>query len=487
MKLPNPTGGYFPAWLRVALFLFCWAAAAWLKFGYHELWKDEWQAWLMARDMGWGELLGALYYEGHPALWYLYLKAWTLFAGNEAWTIQIAHFLLLGLAGGLFWYFTRLRWWLSALLWLGYFPFFEYGIVNRGYILVMILGIALSGWLERPERNHLLLAIGLFLLCQTEVYGVLLASALTVYLFFRHGKWGAFKIGWFRLALCGWLVGVLVFLLSVFPRASGDELAHAYVGQPFGWEVLAKSFQGNWANAFLIGSIPDTNAFGVQPAGLLLSILVMVAMAWLFRKANALAWAFWAFQIAFFLFSALLYTGGVRHWGMILVAWIIFLQLWAIDKPKWGWTEWLILGSVVFFQVRYTALAIDREVRFPYSNAAAAGAYIQKEIPAAIPIVAINKFEATPVLGYAGRPFYALPDGEPFTYFKWVEKVYMPPEEELGLFAAYKRVNMLVVGSPKPLDPQRYPNAKLIRAFDGPNLKMENYYLYSLLPAFKAD
>jgi hypothetical protein len=48
-----------------------------LKFQYHELWKDEWQAWLMARDMGWGELLGSLYYEGHPALWYLYLKVWT--------------------------------------------------------------------------------------------------------------------------------------------------------------------------------------------------------------------------------------------------------------------------------------------------------------------------------------------------------------------------------------------------------------------------
>ena len=117
----------------------------------------------------------------------------------------------------------------------------------------------------------------------------------------------------------GWAAGCLVFLITVFPRASGEELAHAYVGQPFGWDVLAKSFQGNWANAFWIGSIKDTNAFGVQPAGLVLSILVLLSMAWFFRKARAVAWAFWAFQIAFFLFSALFYTGGVRHWGMIVV------------------------------------------------------------------------------------------------------------------------------------------------------------------------
>ena len=480
MKLLTVSNGYFPGWLRTALWLVCWAAAGWLKFGYHELWKDEWQAWLMARDMGWGELLRALYYEGHPALWYLYLKVWTLAGWNEVISIQAAHFLLLGLAGGLFWYFTRLSWWLSALLWLGYFPFFEYGIVNRGYILVMICGIALAGWLERPQRRGWLLAAGVFLLCQAEVYGVIFGGSLLLYAFFGFGKWGVFKSKWFVRFLGGWALGLLVFLVTVFPRASGEELAHAYVGQPFGAETLGKAFQGNFANAFWIGSIPDTNVFGVQPLGLVLSVLVLLLMAWFFRKAGAVAWAFWSFQAVFFLFSALVFTGGVRHWGMILVCWMLMLQLLAYQKPSWGWAEWLILASVVFFQVRYAGLGADREIRYPFSNAAAAGKYIREEVPLAVPVVAINKFEAAPVLGYAGRAFYALPEGEPFTYFKWVEKVYMPPEEELQLFAAYKRVNMVVVLSPKPLEPARYPKALPIKTFDRPNLKKENYYLYAV-------
>ena len=54
-KIPTPISiGLFIAFIGLYLYS---------KFSYHELWKDEWQAWLMARDMGWGELLGSLYYD----------------------------------------------------------------------------------------------------------------------------------------------------------------------------------------------------------------------------------------------------------------------------------------------------------------------------------------------------------------------------------------------------------------------------------------
>ena len=50
------------------------------KIAHHELWKDEWQAWFVAKDLGIKELLSFLYYEGHPSLWYLYLKIFTIFS-----------------------------------------------------------------------------------------------------------------------------------------------------------------------------------------------------------------------------------------------------------------------------------------------------------------------------------------------------------------------------------------------------------------------
>jgi len=45
---------------------------------FHEMWRDELQAWLIARDSkNILELFINLKYEGHPALWYLLLTPLT--------------------------------------------------------------------------------------------------------------------------------------------------------------------------------------------------------------------------------------------------------------------------------------------------------------------------------------------------------------------------------------------------------------------------
>ena len=50
--------------------------AVWLIFNgillaRHELWRDEANVWLMARELTPWELLGEIKYQGHPCLWYL--------------------------------------------------------------------------------------------------------------------------------------------------------------------------------------------------------------------------------------------------------------------------------------------------------------------------------------------------------------------------------------------------------------------------------
>lgn len=116
----------------------------------------------------------------------------------------------------------------------------------------------------------------------------------------------------------------------------------------------------------------------------------------------------------------------------------------------------------------------------PFSNAEAAGAFIKEKVPQEVPVVVINKFETAPVGAYADRPLYELPSGEEFTYFKWLEKVYIPTQSELLLFAQYRNVGGLVILSPEPLDANRFPKAQLWETFDQANFKRENYWLYSL-------
>ena len=63
-----------------ALFLVRGAVAA----AHHELWRDEAQAWLIARDVPLSRLFAELHYEGHPALWFLLLKPLTWITWAQA-------------------------------------------------------------------------------------------------------------------------------------------------------------------------------------------------------------------------------------------------------------------------------------------------------------------------------------------------------------------------------------------------------------------
>ncbi len=468
------------------------------KFTYHELWKDEWQAWLMARDMGWGELLGSLYYEGHPGLWYVYLKVWSLFSngGNDELLIQSAHALLMVGVYALVWFRFRLPPLLKGMILLSYYPFFEYGMVSRGYAFVMLIGFAIVLLLpkvlakkdEAPNQDLKILGLLFFLFCQTEVYAVMMAGALLFYVFLEKKGFqnltSIFKDKTFSTLLGSSFVGMVVFLISVFPRTSQDDLSRAYLSEPLSGEVFFKGFQGMLANTFWIGSIPDTNVYGVSGLGLFFSGLVLGGLIYFFRKEKNIVFTFLFFTLGYFVFLITIYTGGVRQWGTFFIFFLMLLQLYfSGKKQKEAELDYLQIGfliSIFLFQIRYTYLAMDKEIRHPFSNAKITAEFIKQEVPEQAAIVAINKFEIAPVVGYANRNFYALPDGETFTYFKWVEKIYLPTEGELKLFAGYKKVNRIIIITPKQLDTNRYPNARLWQRFDKYSMKNESYYLYTL-------
>ncbi|MEM6963939.1 MAG: hypothetical protein AAF573_04170 [Bacteroidota bacterium] len=491
-KIPS-----FVSYLIFGVFII---AYVFFKFSYHELWKDEWQAWLMARDMGWVELFKALYYEGHPALWYAYLKLWAYLSdgSNDPVLLQVAHALVMVGVYYLLLLKLRLPWWFKALLLLSYYPFFEYGMVSRGYAFVMLFGFAIVLFLNEAEKHWKALAILFFLFCQTEVYAVMMAGALMFYLFLENrkvlfkkvndnattkntAKNTATKSALLKITASAFL-GFLVFIISVFPRGSADDLSRAYLSEPLSSEVFFKGFQGMLVNTFWIGAVPDTNVFGVSGVGLVLSGVVLVGLIYFFKNEKNVLWTLLFFVIGYFVFLVTIYTGGVRQWGTFFIFFILLAHLF-FEKNKDKKLDYLQIGllvSILLFQIRYAFVAVQKEYQHPFSNAKLAAAFVREKIPEQVPIVAINKFEVAPVVGYAHRDFYALPSGDTFTYFKWVEKIYLPPEQELRLFAQFKNVGGIVIIAPKPLGEERYPNAQLWKKIDSYNIKNENYYFYTL-------
>lgn len=438
-----------------------------VKFGVHEMWKDEWQAWFVSRDLGFIDMLGFLYYEGHPALWYVYLKPFTwLFEDGEI-GLKLAHsFAVIGTVFLLYKIDTNR--WAKLLFLLSYAFMFEYGVISRGYILVIALSLAIAHRLKSEDLNRWTLPILLFLLCQSEVQGVILGGAFVLILIWEH-RHSIIKV---LRPVGAYIIGLLVFVVTVYPRKDADELAHAYSDQ---WSFGA-TFQGLTTNAIWPGVLPDTNVFGPQVLGIILGGILLSGIAFFLKKNRGSILFFSGYWLATWSFHLLFYNGGLRQWSMVPIA--LFIAFALIEKNKFERRH--LLGFIILFlpSIFYNGKAVWRDVQLPFSNAKSAGLFIRDKVPENVPIIAINKFENTPVVGYAGRPFNALPDGQPFTYFKWVEKVYLPAEQELNLFAEYKGVGGIVIVAPYTLDAQRYPNLKEWKRFDRFNLKKENYIIY---------
>lgn len=450
---------------------------AYMKFMHHELWKDEWQAWFVAKDKSIGEILSFLYYEGHPALWYLYLKVFTIFTSvlDPVTLISTAH--LLTVAAGLYFLFIKFRLpiLIKVLFALSYFVFFEYGIVNRGYFLVILFVFWATYLLKQENYSKKELGIVLFLLCQTEVYGAIMAIAIGGYIIVSEGlKFSSLQ----GRDMIGLGVGLFVFAISVFPRSSGHVAKTSTKTLEF-TEKIFVSFQGNLSNTYLIGSTNDTFTYGWTGLGLVLSMFCAIGLWMIFKKNKAVSTAGGLFVSAMMLFSILFFLGGVRQWGMGFVFLIALMELRGLDWSK----EKVVIGILTIFcsfSMIHGFKAISEDIKIPFTNAKQAGEFIKEKVPPKVPVVAINKFEAAPVIGYAGRKFYELPDGAEFSFFRWVDRIYLPTESELKLFGKYKGVGGIIVLSPKPLDAQRYPTAQLWQTFDAPNYKKENYYIYTL-------
>lgn len=487
----NDNRGQVQRILRYTVWAMLITTIALFKFRYHELWKDEWQAWFVAKDMPLGQMLSFLYYEGHPSLWYIFLKIGAqfvaLFKSSDV-ALQTLHCIPVGCA--LYMLIVRMRFSLpfATLLSLGYFMAFEYGVVNRGYALVIFFALLTAYWIhEHIENNAWKIALSLFFLCQTELQGVFIAVLLTFYCFWKKESnqinfINRFRDNNIRLIFLGFLSGALLFTITIFPRTNFDNLTRAFNDNTkiSTLDAFYTAFQGLFANTFWIGAMSDTKAFGVNTYGLTLSCVVFLLLT-LFFWSNKKLLTIWLLAVLLFMsFSTFIFAGGVRQWGMFYLCFVVLLYINKGERSLLKLDKFLILGSILAFQIFYSVLAFQRDWAYPFSNAAAAGAFIKEKVPNNVLVVAINKFYATPVLGYANRSFIEMPNGEPFTYFKWLDKVYIPTENDLQLYMQFKNVNGLVILSGQTLPETQYPNLQFWTSFRNFNLKNENYYLYQL-------
>ncbi len=152
----------------------------------HEMWRDEIQAWLLARDSAsFFELFAHLKYEGHPGLWHLCLMPLSRITASPV-IMQVFHLLIAGVTVYLFVRYAPFNWLQKFLFCFGYFVLYEYAVIARNYALGLLLLILFCVLFRERYKRPLWIGSVLFLLAHTSVHALIVTIAISFALFCEY-------------------------------------------------------------------------------------------------------------------------------------------------------------------------------------------------------------------------------------------------------------------------------------------------------------
>lgn len=312
----------------------------------HEMWRDEYQAWMVAADAhSIPQLFQNLKYEGNPVLWHSFLFIISALT-DDPFGMQLFHIListsfifLINRYGP----FPILQ---KVLLTFGYFMFYEYNLISRGYGLGLLLIVCFCILYQHRQKYILLMAAVLFVLANSTIFGIMIAVSFTGLIIleriFPAKKLKGVKLPWGSVLLFTGItaLGVLLGYLQIKPEPDNSfptlymtdfdmtrakwafsRLIHAYFAIPNFTDF-------HWWNTNLF--VPDETKFliGITPV-----IFVMWIFAFLrYRFVLALYTAGTLLLILFYYYTGFIWARYSGHLYLLLFAccWLVYYNK---EKP----------------------------------------------------------------------------------------------------------------------------------------------------------
>ena len=144
------------------------------------MWRDEIQAWLLTRDSASVfELFANMKYEGHPALWHLFLMPLSRITASPI-IMQVFHLLIAATTVFLFVRFAPFNKIQKVLFSFGYFALYEYAIVARNYAIGVLLITIFCVLYKDRHRQFVWVGVVLLLLAHTSVHALIVTIAIGI-------------------------------------------------------------------------------------------------------------------------------------------------------------------------------------------------------------------------------------------------------------------------------------------------------------------
>lgn len=473
----------------------------------HSMWRDEMQAWLIARDShSVFELFGNARYEGHPILWYLLLMLSKQVLAAPI-SMQILHVLLATAAVFILLKYSPFSNSQKLLLIFGYYPFYEYSTISRNYGMGVLLIFVYCALFKNRQKYILPIGITLFLLAQTNIFGLIIslaaiASLLAGYLLeLKRGR--ALPSAWaFCLGLAIAILGVLCSAWEMSPPADSGFAKEWF----FVWDKAR--FQGALAalsNAFFPLPTLQQHYWNATSWSGTFSAYVFAPLAvvacFLFAKSikkNIPVLCFFLLAlVGIELFLYVKYLGYWRHQGHLYIVFIAAIWL-ARDSVIGGnqhdvdpsakkqfKVNSVVLNFILVVHLLGALIAHVGEQRFVFSSGRMAAEYLKSNQLLDNPLVAFPDFVAPSVLGYLGDKNIFYPEvNANGSYIKWNTARLQRVDQFTAIQAARnlsaKSTKDVIFLTNAPLDEALLSKEGLIPlgAFEGSINRDENYYLY---------
>lgn len=393
----------------------------------HEPWRDEAQAWLIAKNLSPAGIFRQMRFEGHPCLWHFLLVPFAKL-GFPYKMMKLLSCMIMGAAAAIFLWkapFSRLL--KGICLFSSAFLYF-YPVISRSYCLIVLFLVMTAAAYREKERDPVRYGVCIALLFQTHV--LMLGFAGMLVLLF----WGeAFLFQWKKYSKeekKRLLYGFLIVLFSIFLLAiqiMGSLQSNAVVN------IDRKPF-----SALLFDFIRSTKLFLILSLGHLFPkwgyAVIFLGIAGLFcllfRFYKNQAWMLLGgtgFQLAVYTF---LY-GAVSEQKALLWVEILLFVVWTARyekraEKKADLTARYILPGILCFVLLFAfpwlLHSMKREYKEPYSTARLAADFVKSELPEDAVLIPSSQYMAVSLAPYLTTQKIWSPVTEDYmTYITWDE------------------------------------------------------------------
>ena len=499
-----------------ALFLLIGGIIAW----HHEMWRDEMQAWLIARDSH--SPIEVLYhlnrYDGHPGLWHLCLYVLKLITRSPI-IMQPFHLIIAAVSAYIFLRFspfTRLQ---KTLFVFGYLPFYEYAIICRNYALGVLLLFLFCALFRNWRKRLPLLGLILLLMCHTSVHALIIVIAILIGLCWE--MWAnpdrpprrEIRVG---LGLI--LLGIVTAIIQLKPSGPNLGISTGWRTE-FEWfyflrafNILPKAFLPipeftlRYWNTYIIDRLP-----AADEVKCVLAVLILLFGLLLFiRKPMAfLMYLFGTIGLLAFFYSKRF--GFIRHWGFLFMAFIAanWLCYYCRDLPKLRFNSVDRLNGISLGLARSISVVLPvllalhlvggvaaaiMDYKYPFSNGKAVARFIKSEDLDDMIIAAEAPDDVTlEILGYSKKDTFYYPRTKRFGSFipwdvTWGQGRGRPTEEvlqEVQRLSNERREDILVIsGRIFPEELRMRHSLTQLKVFEPTVVResLQNYVVYRMTP-----